>query len=124
MYMSPERITSEPYSFPADIWGLGLSLMTVALGRFPLNAAGGYWGLVRSIKNEPCPSLPRARFSAELVDFVDACLAKDPRLRPSADALLEHPFILRYRGACVLPHTSCTVRACASPFCFRACVRA
>ena len=37
-YMSPERIGQEErgYSYPADIWGLGLSLLTLALGRNPL----------------------------------------------------------------------------------------
>lgn len=35
-YMSPERITAESYSFPADIWSLGLTLLAVAKGRFPI----------------------------------------------------------------------------------------
>ncbi|KAG5181978.1 kinase-like domain-containing protein, partial [Tribonema minus] len=35
-YMSPERINSESYSYPSDIWSLGLVLVTLALGYFPL----------------------------------------------------------------------------------------
>jgi serine/threonine protein kinase len=35
--MSPERINSETYSYPSDIWSLGLVLVTLALGYFPLH---------------------------------------------------------------------------------------
>jgi serine/threonine protein kinase len=38
-YMSPERLNGEAYSYAADVWSLGLSLFTVALGRFPLARA-------------------------------------------------------------------------------------
>eukprot|EP01033_Poteriospumella_lacustris_P004054 gene4054-2890_t len=36
-YMSPERITAESYSFPCDIWSLGLTILAVAKGRFPIS---------------------------------------------------------------------------------------
>lgn len=36
--MSPERINSESYSYPSDLWSLGLVLATLALGQFPLRA--------------------------------------------------------------------------------------
>jgi serine/threonine protein kinase len=36
-YMSPERITAENYSFPCDIWSLGLTILAVAKGRFPIS---------------------------------------------------------------------------------------
>ncbi|GBG34827.1 Protein kinase, putative [Hondaea fermentalgiana] len=35
-YMSPERLRGEKYSFPSDIWSLGLTLLTVLLGDFPM----------------------------------------------------------------------------------------
>jgi serine/threonine protein kinase len=40
-YMSPERINGQPYSFPADIWALGLALLECATGRYPYDASGG-----------------------------------------------------------------------------------
>lgn len=40
-YMSPERINGQPYSFPADIWALGLTLLECATGRYPYDASGG-----------------------------------------------------------------------------------
>ena len=39
--MSPERINGEPYSFPADVWALGLTLLECATGRYPYDASGG-----------------------------------------------------------------------------------
>lgn len=43
IYMAPERIESEAYSYPSDIWSLGLSLLTIAHGEFPYSTSGGYW---------------------------------------------------------------------------------
>lgn len=37
-YMSPERLNGEQYTFSADVWSVGLSVMTCALGRFPLHS--------------------------------------------------------------------------------------
>jgi len=37
-YMSPERITGESYNYSCDIWSLGLTLLAVAKGRFPIGA--------------------------------------------------------------------------------------
>lgn len=33
--MSPERIRNESYSYPADIWSLGLALFECGTGEFP-----------------------------------------------------------------------------------------
>ena len=34
-YMSPERISGDPYSVKSDVWSLGITLVELALGRFP-----------------------------------------------------------------------------------------
>lgn len=36
-YMSPERIQGDQYSAKSDVWSLGVSLIEVALGRFPFS---------------------------------------------------------------------------------------
>lgn len=61
VYMSPERIQSAPYSYPADVWGLGLSLLTAGLGRFPFAhspGSGGFWALAQTVTSERMPGLP------------------------------------------------------------------
>jgi serine/threonine protein kinase len=92
-YMSPERISGQEYSYASDVWSFGLSLLTVAIGRYPLQTDGGYWGLLHSLKDEPSPELPEDEFSDVFREFIDLCLQKDPKARPSAKDLLEHPFL-------------------------------
>jgi len=89
-YMSPERLAGEPYSCPCDIWGLGLTVLALALGRFPYSESIGYWGLLQEIKERASPP-PPAHLSPEMRDFLEACLRKDPRHRPSAAELLRMP---------------------------------
>ena len=57
-YMSPERLDGQDYSYPCDIWAFGLSLLTVALGRLPLDTKGGFWGILQSVRDSPPPQLP------------------------------------------------------------------
>ena len=76
-YMSPERINGEAYSTPSDIWSLGLSLMTCALGRLPLRTDNGFWGLLQCVRDDPSPSLPNdGRWSDEFQNFIACCLKK------------------------------------------------
>jgi len=93
VYMSPERINGEAYSFASDIWSFGLTLMTCALGLFPFRKGGSYWDMLNSINNDPIPQLPADQFSVQFVDFVNRCLCKDPLDRPTAAELLKHPFV-------------------------------
>lgn len=111
-YMSPERICGGEYGYSADIWGVGLTLVTCALGRLPYEDAGGYWELVSALKEREPPSLPRSEFSSEFRDFVRQCLNKEPSKRPTARYLLDrHPFLRQTRRA--VGQTSPTVSAAA-----------
>mmetsp|Transcript_23873 Transcript_23873/g.39478 ORF Transcript_23873/g.39478 Transcript_23873/m.39478 type:complete len:361 (+) Transcript_23873:91-1173(+) len=95
-YMSPERLGGKPYSFASDIWSLGITLIECALGRYPYTASvtgSNYFMLLSQIINDPAPHLPADAFSEEFRDFVSLCLRKEPSQRPTADQLLQHPFI-------------------------------
>jgi serine/threonine protein kinase len=96
LYMAPERISGGAYSFPADIWSFGLCLMACAIGKNPLPADDGYWGVVHAVQQLPAPKLSDfGAFSPELQDFLAQALHKDPRARARAEALLRHPFIAK-----------------------------
>jgi len=112
--MSPERIsagcgqTGEGYSYPADIWGLGLSLLALALGRHPLAHVRTVWDVLayqdavdalpslRSANTSDGDVSRRPTYTADLCDFVECCLQRDPSLRLNADELLRHPFMSRH----------------------------
>ncbi|KAG7017780.1 Mitogen-activated protein kinase kinase 3 [Cucurbita argyrosperma subsp. argyrosperma] len=95
-YMSPERIRNESYSYPADIWSLGLALFECGTGEFPYSATEGLVNLMLQILDDPSPSPSKHKFSPEFCSFVDACLQKDADARPTAEQLLSHPFIKKY----------------------------
>lgn len=49
-YMSPERIHGGEYSYSADVWSLGMMMLTTALGRLPFETNKGYWGVLHCIR--------------------------------------------------------------------------
>lgn len=93
-YMSPERIDGKDYSFPSDVWAFGLSMITIAQGRFPLDTQGGYWTILHGIRDAAPPVLP-AQFSDECRDFVAQCMKRNPDERKTVKELLKHPFLKR-----------------------------
>jgi len=100
-YMSPERIKGAAYSVKSDVWSLGLTLLELAIGRFPFDADGntagtrasagpmGILDLLQKIVNEPPPKLPKNKaFPLSLEKMIECCLIKDPSDRPSPQELL------------------------------------
>jgi len=90
-YMSPERISGDDYSFPADIWAVGIIAVELVLGRYPV-AFKSQLDLLDEIVKSPSPTLP-STFSPELCDLVNRSLAKDPSQRPTVLHLLALPFL-------------------------------
>ncbi|KAG9302297.1 hypothetical protein G9A89_008788 [Geosiphon pyriformis] len=94
-YMSPERIQGSPYTVRSDVWSLGITLMELAIGRFPFPPDGSQLTvleLLQHIVNEPAPALPPGEFPRELEDFVQQCLTKDVNRRPAPQNLLQHRY--------------------------------
>lgn len=72
-YMSPERIAGGQYSFPSDVWSLGIILYELAAGESPFPPDLSVVSLYEHIANNPEPRLlPEDGFSAGLCNFV-AC---------------------------------------------------
>jgi mitogen-activated protein kinase kinase len=96
-YMAPERIQGSPYTVKSDVWSVGLTLMELAIGKFPFNndnadeEAGGPQGildLLQQIVLEPAPKLPKSdAFPSILEDMIAKCLMKDPAQRPTPQQL-------------------------------------
>lgn len=111
-YMSPERLTGHSYTVQSDIWSLGLTLVELALGMYPIpqhDAMKMYEGepspeasrmpvfaLMDCIVNQLPPTVPGPPiFSAEFKDFVDRCLKKLPEDRFDLRTIGQHEFVKR-----------------------------
>lgn len=121
-YMSPERLQGTHYTVQSDIWSLGLSLVEMALGRYPIpppddreltaifgrnytpesnsGMASGdgprpmsIFELLDYIVNEAPPSVPAGVFSPEFKDLVDRCLKRNPNERGDLKTLMNHPYV-------------------------------
>ncbi|CAI4061245.1 hypothetical protein N7582_001837 [Saccharomyces uvarum] len=104
-YMAPERIKSlnpdrATYTVQSDIWSLGLSILEMALGRYPYppETFDNIFSQLSAIVDGPPPRLPSERFSSDAQDFVSLCLQKIPERRPTYTALTEHPWLVKYRN--------------------------
>ncbi len=90
-YMSPERLNGSDYTYASDIWGLGISILECFLGRYPFAKPQSYFDYVEAAKSNPSSLMEGA--TPACVDFVRLCTSADPKERPTARMLLQHPWI-------------------------------
>ncbi|KAG7663929.1 MKK1 [[Candida] subhashii] len=92
-YMAPERITGGTYSISSDIWSLGMSLLEVANGKFPIDLT--LYGPIEVVDMISKSELELCDFpedniywTQEFKQFIAKCLIKDPQRRPIPRILL------------------------------------
>jgi serine/threonine protein kinase len=104
VHMSPERLLGLECSYAADVWSVGILAMTLLHGKPPYNMSqysgpDALFKFKQMIVTEHSPSIPRGdEYSDEVRLFVDSCLHKNIKLRPTVSALITHSFIATWDG--------------------------
>jgi len=99
IYMSPERVKGEDYSYPSDVWSVGMVVYELAAGRHPFHSCS-FLELYDNVCECPEPRLEgQGSYPAALCDFVARCLTRNVLYhgpaRPSVGTLVSHEFISR-----------------------------
>lgn len=104
----PERLEGVHYSVQSDIWSLGLSLIEMAIGVYPIPPPDpklidqilsenlpppepkimSFFAQLEHISTAPAPRLEHKSLSSEFTDFLDKCLQKEPEQRADLKTLL------------------------------------
>ncbi|WCJ31151.1 mitogen-activated protein kinase kinase kinase 19 [Euphorbia peplus] len=95
LYMSPESVNENEYESPCDIWALGCAIVEMITGKPSWNCKPDLNIAALLIKigvGDELPEIPKS-LSEDGKDFLSKCFVKDPKLRWTADMLLDHPFV-------------------------------
>ncbi|MFJ1759177.1 serine/threonine-protein kinase [Amycolatopsis sp. NPDC088138] len=85
-FMSPEQAESRPLTPASDVFSLGGLLVMAATGRGPFAGATTAQMLYNVVHAHP----DLTGLAPEVRALVEPCLAKDPALRPTPQAILDH----------------------------------
>ncbi|KWU47049.1 Pkinase-domain-containing protein, partial [Rhodotorula sp. JG-1b] len=106
-YLSPERIRGSQYSINSDVWSMAVTVLEVALNRFPFPGPGeaplnGPIELLTYLMKMDKIDLPDEpaigiKYTNAFRNFIQVCLDKDPATRPGPQTLLSHGWIRRSR---------------------------
>ncbi|KAF5831908.1 kinase-like domain-containing protein [Dunaliella salina] len=93
-YMSPEVMSSQPYNFKSDMWSLGCCLYEMMSLKHAFDASDMNSLVLKIMRGQHLPI--SQQFSPELRDLTKQLLNKNPKQRPSPDALLKLPWLKEY----------------------------
>lgn len=98
-YMAPEIFEGTGYSFPVDVWAIGVTVYFMLCGYMPFDCESDD-ETKDAIKHRKYLFEPAGYWesiSTEAKDFIDRCLTLDPELRVTTSELMSHPFIIGNR---------------------------
>ena len=85
--MAPEVYDGQTV-LKSDVWSLGITLIELAEGKNPFDDCTSAQVMKMVYLGDP-PSLSGGKWSSEFVDFVNKCLVKDVKERPSVNELMD-----------------------------------
>src|SRR5947209_6724599 len=76
-----------------DIWSLGCCIVEMATGRRPWANLDNEWAVMYHVVTGHPPLPDPSQLSEAGLDFLKKCFTRSPMKRPTAQELLEHPWI-------------------------------
>lgn len=92
-WMAPEVIRQEGHDNKVDIWSVGCTVIEMISGKPPWSQFENMMAAMFHIAKTDAPPAIPDKLSDEGKDFVLRCLNRDPKKRPTATQLLQHPFV-------------------------------
>lgn len=89
-FWAPEMFRPGRYDFRVDVWALGVTAFVLLAGALPFE---GEEQICEPVAFGELPFTAPDFATGRSVDFIAACLAKDPRSRPQATAVAQHPWL-------------------------------
>lgn len=89
-YISPEVATRSAHGLESDVWSLGCMFYAFLMGRPPFDTDTVKHTLSKVVLGDY--EMP-THVSLEAQDLIHQLLQKDPAVRPSLSAVLDHPFM-------------------------------
>ncbi|EPY28501.1 protein kinase [Strigomonas culicis] len=95
-WMAPEVIKCEAggYGSKSDIWSIGCTIVEMLTGRPPWPECNSMWAAVYKIANSTgLPTEIPKDIDPQLMNLLEKTFERDPRRRPTAAEMLQHPFL-------------------------------
>lgn len=90
-YIAPEVVARTEYSYPVDVWAVGVLIYTMVYGTPPFETASATTTYQKITNNDYAfPAIDNS--SEEVKDVIRLCLQHRAEDRPSCATLLAHPF--------------------------------
>ena len=92
-WIAPEVINGEVYSYPADIWSVGITAIELAEGAPPLVELSPIQAMMEISRNGFSGLRQPEIHTQQFTSFLNWCLKHSPTNRATISQLLQHPFI-------------------------------
>ena len=105
--MAPEIILAKSYGQAVDIWAIGVMAYELLFDEWPFRGVDPnqvHNEIRHKLKKEDTIFTGRT-LTDEAKHFIQVCLKKEPKDRPSAEKLLRHPWIVQVHRSKIFQQT-------------------